>query len=113
MEREVEVLYLGTLSKIAMIDQLIADAAFALMEGGTSAPVQGRFGTVLVNVIKIEPAQYASFEEAAPEVKKAIALDRAKTGILSVYDKIEDERSEGHTLAEAATDLKLMARTVE
>jgi peptidyl-prolyl cis-trans isomerase D len=112
-ERGLEVLDLGTLSMVAMIDQSIADAAFALKEGGTSAPVQGRFGTVLVNVIKIEPAQYASFEEAAPEVKKAIALDRAKTGILSVYDKIEDERSEGHTLAEAAADLKLAARTIE
>ena len=112
-ERGLEVLDLGTLSKVAMIDRAIADAAFALKDGETSAPVQGRFGTVLVNVVKIEPAQYASFEEAAPEVKKAIALERAKTGILSVYDKIEDERSEGHTLAEAAADLKLAARTIE
>jgi peptidyl-prolyl cis-trans isomerase D len=96
-----------------MLDPTVAEAAFALQEGGTSAPVQGRFGTVLVNVVKIEPAQYTSFEQAAPEVKKAIALDRAKTGILSVYDKIEDERSEGHTLAEAATDLKLTSRTIE
>ncbi len=41
---------LGTVPKSAMIDRAVADAAFALKEGEVSAPVQGRFGTVLVQV---------------------------------------------------------------
>jgi peptidyl-prolyl cis-trans isomerase D len=104
---------LGTLTKSSMIDRAVAEAAFALKEGETSAPVQGRFGVTLIHVVKIEPEQIRPLAEVAPEIKKGIATERAKAQILSVYDKIEDVRSEGHTLAEAATTLKLAARSVE
>ena len=104
---------LGTLTKRAIIDRALADAAFTLKEGETSAPVQGRFGVALIHVVKIEPEQIRPLAEVAPEIKKAIGAERAKSQILSVYDKIEDVRSEGHTLAEAAETLKLKARTVE
>lgn len=104
---------LGTLTKSAMIDRALADAAFALKEGETSAPVQGRFGVALIHVVKIQPEQIRPLAEVAPEIKKSIATERAKGQILSVYDKIEDVRSEGHTLAEAAATLNLSAVTVE
>jgi peptidyl-prolyl cis-trans isomerase D len=104
---------LGTLTKSGMIDRAMADAAFALKDGETSAPVQGRFGVALVHVVKIEPEQIRPLDEVAPEIRKAIGTERAKGQILSIYDKIEDVRSEGHTLAEAATTLKLTARGVE
>jgi peptidyl-prolyl cis-trans isomerase D len=104
---------LGTLAKSSVIDRAMADAAFALKEGETSAPVQGRFGVALIHVVKIEPEQIRPLAEVAPEIKKAIATERARAQILSVYDKIEDVRSEGHTLAEAAVTLKLAARTVD
>lgn len=104
---------LGTLAKSAIIDREVADAAFALKEGETSAPVQGRFGVELVHVVKVEPENIPPLAEVAPQIKKAIATERAKAQILSIYDKIEDTRSEGHTLAEAAESMKLTARTVE
>jgi peptidyl-prolyl cis-trans isomerase D len=104
---------LGTLTKASMIDRTMADAAFALKEGETSAPVQGRFGVALIHVVKIEPEVIRPLAEVASEIKKSIATERAKAQILSVYDKIEDVRSEGHTLAEAAVTLKLAARSVE
>jgi peptidyl-prolyl cis-trans isomerase D len=104
---------LGTLAKGGIIDRAVADAAFALKEGETSAPVQGRFGVALVHVVKIEPEQIRPLADVAAEIKKAIATDRARKDVLSVYDKIEEVRSEGHTLAEAAATLKLAARSVE
>src|SRR6266545_3067905 len=52
---------LGTLAKAAVIDRAVADAAFALKEGEVGAPVQGRFGIALVQVLKIEPEQVRSF----------------------------------------------------
>jgi peptidyl-prolyl cis-trans isomerase D len=103
---------LGTLAKSSIIDRAVADAAFALKDGETSVPVQGRFGVSLVHVVKIEPEQIRPLADVAPEIKKAIATQRAKKDIQSVYDKIEDVRSEGHTLAEAAATLKLAARSV-
>ena len=59
------------LTKAAIIDQAVADAAFALKEDEVSAPVKGRFGTVLVRVVKIEPEQVRPFEEVARRAPQA------------------------------------------
>jgi peptidyl-prolyl cis-trans isomerase D len=104
---------LGTVPKSAMIDRPVADAAFALKEGEVSAPVQGRFGTVLVQVLKIEPEQVRPFEQVAGELKQELATARVKSEIFDLYNKIEDARAEGKSLEEAAANLKLEARTVE
>jgi peptidyl-prolyl cis-trans isomerase D len=104
---------LGTVTKAGIIDRAVGDAAFALKEGEVSAPVQGRFGTALVRVSKIEPEQVRAFEQVAAELKQDIATERAKAQMTAMYDKIEDERSIGKTLAEAAEELKLESRTVE
>jgi peptidyl-prolyl cis-trans isomerase D len=104
---------LGTVDKSAVIDRAVADAAFALKEGEVSAPVQGRFGTVLVQVLKIEPEQVRSLEQVAGELKQELATARAKSEIFDVYNKVEDARAEGRPLAETAANHKLEARTVE
>ena len=104
---------LGTLPKAAIIDRAVADAAFSLKEGEVSAPVQGRFGTVLVQVLKIEPEQGRPFDQVAGELRQELATARAKNDIFDLYNKIEDARAEGKSLAEAAANLKLEARTVE
>jgi peptidyl-prolyl cis-trans isomerase D len=104
---------LGTLARAAIIDQAIAAAAFALKENEVSAPVKGRFGTVLVRVVKIEPERVRPFDEVREELRKELANERARAEILPLYDKIEDERSLGRPLAEAAANLKLAVRTVE
>ena len=104
---------LGIIAKAGMIDRAVADAAFALEKGKVSAPVQGRFGTVLLQVLEIEPEQVRSLEQVAGELKQELATARAKNDVLGVYDKIEDARSEGKTLAEAAEILKLPSRTIE
>src|SRR5262245_37347668 len=104
---------LGTVPKSAVIDRAAADAAFALKEGEVSAPVQGRFGTVFVQVLKIEPEQVRPLGQVAGELKQELAAARAKSEIFDLYNKIEDARAEGKSLAEAAANLKLEARTVE
>jgi peptidyl-prolyl cis-trans isomerase D len=104
---------LGTVAKSAIIDPAVADAAFALKEGEISAPVQSRFGAVLVTVTKIEPAVTQSFAEAAPELRNAIALERAKAQVQDIHDKIEDARAGGASLGEAAAQLKLPVVTFD
>ncbi len=104
---------LGMLTKNAVYDRAVADAAFALKEGDVSAPVQGRFGPVLVRVAKIEPEKVPTFEEIAEQLKKDLANERARTEVTALYDKIEEERSLGKNLTEIGEKLKIEARSFE
>src|SRR3954466_4013534 len=104
---------LGTIAKSAIIDPAIADAAFSLAADETSQPVQGRFGTVLVKVGKIEPGTQASYEAVAPQLKREIAAERARAQVATLHDKMEDERGGGASVVEAAQKLGLTAVTIE
>jgi peptidyl-prolyl cis-trans isomerase D len=112
-KKEQDIIDLGLVTKAAIFDRAVADAAFALAEGATSDPVAGRFGTSLVHVVKIAPGQSKSFEDVAADIKKEIAEQRAKPQVLDTHDKIEDERAGGMRLDEVARKLKLSSRTIE
>jgi peptidyl-prolyl cis-trans isomerase D len=100
---------LGMVSKADIIDPAVAEAAFALKPGETSAPVKGQFGIVLLQVGKIETGSQKSYEDVAGQIKQEMAESRAKSDINSLRDKIEDERAAGSTLAETAKKLSLKA----
>jgi peptidyl-prolyl cis-trans isomerase D len=104
---------LGTIAKSAMIDPAIADAAFSLAAGDISQPVQGRFGTALVKVGKIEPGVQPTYESVAPNLKREIAAERARAQVASLHDKMEDERGGGASVVEAAQKLGLTAVTID
>jgi peptidyl-prolyl cis-trans isomerase D len=104
---------LGLISKSAIADPAIADAAFSLQAGEVSQPAQGRFGVALVKVGKIEPGTTPSYESVAPEIKKSIASERAKTKVGELRDKMEDERAGGASVIEAAQKLGLAPVTID
>jgi len=104
---------LGTIAKSSMIDPAIADAAFSLAPDEVSQPVQGRFGTALVKVGKIEPGSQPTYESIAPQLKREIAAERARAQVASLHDKMEDERGGGASVIEAAQKLGLTAVTIE
>ena len=98
---------LGIVAKSAVIDPAVADAAFALKSGEVSQPVKGTFGTVLVEVSKIEPGIAKTYEAVAAQIKRELAESKAKADIGNLRDKLEDERASGSTLAEASRDVAL------
>jgi peptidyl-prolyl cis-trans isomerase D len=104
---------LGMVAKIDIIDPGVADAAFALKPGETSPPVKGRFGTILLQVGKIEAGEEKSYEQLAAQIKNELAERLVKSEIGNLRDKIEDERAAGSTLAETARKLGLKASTLE
>jgi peptidyl-prolyl cis-trans isomerase D len=104
---------LGTIPKSGIIDSAVADAAFSLQEGQVSAAIQGRFGTALVRVLKIQPGSVKTYEQVANEIKRDIALERARAQVSELRDKLEDARAGGDTLAEAAAKLKLASTTID
>ncbi|WP_430512217.1 SurA N-terminal domain-containing protein [Pannonibacter phragmitetus] len=93
---------LGMLAKDKFLDPAIAEAAFALPQGGTSGAVQGRFTTVIVQVAEIQPEAVRPFDEVKAELKQEIALEKAEQEVQDLHDEIEDARAGGATLAEVA-----------
>jgi peptidyl-prolyl cis-trans isomerase D len=104
---------LGTVTKTAIVDRTVADAAFGLKVDEVSAPVEGRFGIAIVKVLSIEPGKTRAFDEVKDELKREIATERAKNEIVNVQEKVEDERLGGATLADAARKFNLKPRMIE
>ncbi len=104
---------LGTVTKSQLFDRAVADAAFSLPQDGTSGPIKGAFGPVLVHVATIEPASVKPFGEVSAALKKEVATQRASVTLRDLHDKIEDARSSGKTLTEAAKSLGLDTLTID
>jgi peptidyl-prolyl cis-trans isomerase D len=104
---------LGLVTKSAILDPAIADAAFSLPTGEISEPVKGQFSVALVKVSAIQPGHQPSYEDIATDLKKEIAAERAHTQVASLRDKMEDERGGGASVAEAAKKLGLAAVTID
>jgi peptidyl-prolyl cis-trans isomerase D len=104
---------LGLVAKSAILDPVVGDAAFALPSGEVSQPVQGRFGVALVKVGTIQPAVEPSYDSLAPNLKREIAAERARSEASNLRDKMEDERGGGASVLEAAQKLGLSATTIE
>jgi peptidyl-prolyl cis-trans isomerase D len=104
---------LGVISKSAIGDPAIADAAFSTPSGEVSQPAQGRFGVALVKVGKIEPGVEPSYESVAATLKKEIASERARKTVADLRDKMEDERGGGTSVVEAAQKLRLTPVTID
>ena len=104
---------LGTMTRDEIADKAVGDAAFALPQGGTSQPVKGQFGTVLVHVGTISPGHQQPLMEVSAQLKDELAIIRAKAQASTIRDKIEDARSAGKTLTEAAASVGLKVRTID
>ena len=104
---------LGTVPKSEIFDPAVAEAAFALKDGEVSAPVKGRFGAVIVTVLKIEPEEAKSLAEVTPQIRSDIATERAKADVKRLHEQIEDDRAGGASLAQVAEKLKLPVGTYD
>jgi peptidyl-prolyl cis-trans isomerase D len=104
---------LGLIAKSAIVDPAIADAAFSLASGEISQPAQGRFGVALVRIGKVEPGIEPSYASVATELKKEVAIERARKTVGDLRDKMEDERGGGASVVEAAQKLGLAAVTID
>ena len=104
---------LGMITKSALIDPAIADAAFALSSGEVSQPIQGRFGVALVKIGKIEPGVTVTYESLAGQLKREVAIERARAKVAELHNKMEDERGGGSSVIEASQKLGLTAVTID
>ena len=104
---------LGLVTKTGIIDPTVADAIFALPPNEVSQPIQGRFGAVLARVTKIDPGVEPNYDAVAGTIKRQIAIDRARNTMTDLQNKMEDERSGGASIAEAAQKIGVASVTID
>ncbi len=110
---------LGLKMRSELIDRAVADAAFGLAEGAVSGPVRGQFGSVLVRVARIEPSTAPPLANVADTVRAEVISQRitsdrgVRERVNQLHDKVEELRTAGKTLEQAAAELKLELRRIE
>lgn len=105
---------LGLLEAHDLGDKQIAEKVFASREPGFVGPLQTAFGSAILQVEKIIPSVFTrSYEEAADELRREIAQERSAPSVRKLHDAIEDQRTGGKTLAEAAKAAGLDVATIE
>ncbi len=104
---------LGLLTKDAVLDPAIAEAAFSADADSVSDVINTAFGQRIIKVGEIKPAANKSFDEVKDILKKEIAQDDAEREVLSLHDEIEDARAGGATLSEISQRFSLPLNTID
>lgn len=103
-EKDTEI---GLITKKALIDPKIADAAFSLERDKVSAVVEGKLTTVLLRVPEIQPGKQPTFDEIKASIKDKLAVAKAKDEIQKLRDSVDDLRNAAKSDKEIADALKL------
>lgn len=85
----------------------LADAAFALPEGGVSDPVRTGFGWHVLRAAKVEAGHAKTLDEAREELRTQLAAEKAADIAFERANRVEDALAGGATLAEAAQRFNL------
>jgi peptidyl-prolyl cis-trans isomerase D len=104
---------LGMVTKASLADNAVAEAAFALPEGGISRPVKTQFGWAIVRAAKVIPPIVEPLFVVKGTITEELALARASGEISNIHDQIEDQRADGKSVGEAAKSVGLEARTID
>ncbi|MBV2360983.1 peptidyl-prolyl cis-trans isomerase [Thalassococcus sp. CAU 1522] len=86
-----------------------AELVFAAQPGSVAGPAPSSLGPALYRVNAVLPSQNTSFEEAEPDLRDALAMDRARRVIDAQIQDFDDRLAAGATLEELAaeTDMRL------
>ena len=79
-----------------------ADDVFAAETGDVVGPLPSNLGPSLYRVNAVLDAQTTSFDDARPDLRDELALDRARRVIETLAQSIDDELAAGATLEEIA-----------
>ena len=89
-------------AKTAVADPKVADAAFAMQPGQTSAPIQGELGYSIVKLASITPGKPATLEDVRPQIEQKVRDQEAKDKVYDQVQKYDDLHSGGAPMAQAA-----------
>lgn len=105
---------LGTLTKTALTAQTSADvanAAFALKQGGTAAPIKTPLGWSIVHVDTIKTTAGRSLDQAKPEIAAALTKKKNDDALAALLAAIDDSLNAGSTFSDVVGKHKLAVIT--
>ncbi|SOC14569.1 SurA N-terminal domain-containing protein [Rhodobacter maris] len=94
---------LGEVSE-AEIGGAAGKAVFAAQGPGVIGPFETDLGPALFEITAIVPGETTTFEEAKPDLKAELAMERARRMILDQTSDLEDRLASGATLDEMAQE---------
>ncbi|MGI3209822.1 peptidyl-prolyl cis-trans isomerase [Roseovarius tibetensis] len=90
-----------------------SEAVFSAEPGSVVGPVQTDLGPALFRVNAVLDAQRTSFEEAKPQLRDLLALDRARRMIETIGTEVDDLLAGGATLEDVARETALELGEIE
>lgn len=102
---------LGWFGRGAMVGPF-EEAAFNLKPGGISAPVRTKFGLHLIKVEDYRPEGVLTFKDAAPEIRRSIAGDKAANALSDELDRGLAQVIAGDSLKKVADDMDMTLETI-
>lgn len=93
---------LGTLSKLEMPDQAVADAAFALAANTVSAPIKSPLGWHVLQVTKIVPGIEPELKDHRKKIVAELAREMAVDEIIKLTGKLDDSLAGGAQIEDAS-----------
>lgn len=109
---EGQALELGPLDRAGLPFPTLAEAVFALPEGGVTAPIETDLGWHVLKVVRIEPPTSRSFAEVKDELRAELTSERAADLAFERANRVEDALAGGATLEEVARRFGLGLATV-
>jgi peptidyl-prolyl cis-trans isomerase D len=91
----------------------LRDPAFQAAENTPTAPIKTGLGWHILKVTTIEPGEVKSYEDAREELRKSIALEKARDGLYALSNQLQDELAGGARLEDAASKLGLKVTTYD
>jgi len=105
---------LGLVTQNDFGDAKVGATVFAPAAAGFAEIVATPFGFVVSQVRKIQPAVFSkTYEQAEAELRAELATRKAVPSVRGQHDAIEDQRSAGKTLKEAAAAVGLETRDID
>lgn len=89
----------------------VADAAFALAKPGNTIPIKSTLGWTIAHVEAITRAPARTLEQAAPEIRAALAKKKTDDALATLIGQVEDSVNDGAAFNEIIAKHKLQAVT--